>query len=185
MGKTWTRGQAEHLYRRYVGLVRYRALRILGDEQDAHEVTQEAFARLLKHYDPADAEDTPAALLIRITTNLSLNLIRNNTARREKLRQRGADELPPANLLDHETIERSDLIRTMLGQVPPDVAALAVNFYLDGMSKREIAELHHLSVPTVRKRLNLFVNRSRKKLAKDLMTAVTLVLAAALMVSRQ
>jgi DNA-directed RNA polymerase specialized sigma24 family protein len=77
----WTRNQAENVYRRYAGLVRYRAMNILGDEQDAREVTQEAFARLYRHYRAEDADETPAALLIRITTNLSLTLIRDHASR--------------------------------------------------------------------------------------------------------
>ena len=91
MAREWTRVQAEELYERYAGLVRYRAMRILDDEQDAREVTQEAFARLLKSYDPDAAAETPAALLIKITTNLSLNLIRNASSRREKLRMHRDD----------------------------------------------------------------------------------------------
>ncbi len=177
----WTRTQAEHFYTRYAGLVRYRAMRILADEQDAREITQEAFARLLHHYDPEDAQDTPAALLTRITTNLSLNLIRNRTSQREKLSQHGGDmAMGRSSMLDHETIERSELVRSLLDKVPSDVAHLAVNYYIDGMTQEEIADLHRLSVPTVRKRLALFVRRSRKTLLGDVNRVVTLLFAAVL-----
>ncbi len=173
---TWTEAQAEHYYRRYAGLVRYRALRILADEQDAREITQEAFARLLHHYRPEDAAETPAALLTRITTNLALNLIRDRTSRRQKLAQQGPGvAMGSASLLDHETIERTELVRSLLDRVPQDVAHLAVNYYVDGMTQEEIAELHQISVPTVRKRLALFVRRSRKALQRDVMRLVTLV----------
>ena len=178
---TWTEAQAEHYYRRYVGLVRYRAMRILADEQDAREITQEAFARLLHHYRPADAEETPAALLTRITTNLALNLIRNRTARRQKLAQHGPElGVGRASLLDYETIERAELVRSLLDRVPRDVAHLAINYYIDGMTQEEIAELHRISVPTVRKRLALFVRRSRKALQRDVQRLVTLICSAVL-----
>lgn len=172
----WTRTQAEHFYHRYAGLVRYRAMRILNDEQDAREITQEAFARLLHHYDPEDAQDTPAALVTRITTNLALNRIRNRTSRREKLNLHGEDmAMGRSSVLDHETIERSELVRSLLDRVPTDVAHLAVNYYIDGMTQEEIADLHRLSVPTVRKRLALFVRRSRKTLLGDVNRVVTLL----------
>ncbi len=177
MTEGWTRTQAEQLYGKYAGLVRYRALRILGDEQDAREVTQEAFARLLRHYRASDAEETPAALLIRITTNLSLTLIRDRSSRREKLRMR-ANETPGlgSGPLGRETIERAELVRSLLDRVPEDVQRLVVNYYIDGMTQQEIAELHRISVPTVRKRLDSFVRRSRKALARDLARAICLTL---------
>ncbi len=176
----WTRTQAEHVYRRYAGLVRYRAMNILGDEQDAREVTQEAFARLFRHYRAEDADETPAALLIRITTNLSLTLIRDHSSRREKLKMR-AGEAPGlgSGPLGQETIERAELVRSLLDRVPHDVRQLAVNYYIDGMTQQEIAELHHISVPTVRKRLDQFVRRSRKALSRELARALGAVLVAA------
>lgn len=185
MAREWTRVQAEDLYQRYAGLVRYRAMRILDDEQDAREVTQEAFARLLKSYDPDDAAETPAALLIKITTNLSLNLIRNASSRREKLRMH-RDDRPgvgdgPAG---HDSIERTELIRSLLERVPPDIQRLVVNFYIDDMTKEQIARLHCLSVPTVRKRLDLFVRRSRRSMTREMVQSLVVCLAVALVLTR-
>lgn len=185
MARQWTRQQAEQLYERYAGLVRYRAMRILDDEQDAREVTQEAFARLLHGYDPDDAAETPAALLIKITTNLSLNLIRNASSRRHKLTvhredRPGSGGGPPG----HDAIERTELIRSLLDRVPPDIQRLVVNYYIDDMTKEEIARLHQLSVPTVRKRLDLFVRRCRRSLTRDMVHALMVCVAVAVVLSQ-
>jgi len=184
MARQWTRQRAEELYERYAGLVRDRAMRILDDEEDAREITQEAFARLLRTYDPEDAAETPAALLIKITTNLSLNLIRNASSRREKLRQHrdarpGAGDGPPG----HDSIERTELIRSLLERVSPDIQRLVVNYYIDDMTKEEIARLHSLSVPTVRKRLDVFVRRSRSSLTREMVQALLVCLAVAMILS--
>jgi DNA-directed RNA polymerase specialized sigma24 family protein len=81
--------------------------------------------------------------------------------------------------LGQETIERAELVRSLLGRVPDDVRQLAVNYYIDGMTQQEIADLHRISVPTVRKRLNQFVRRSRKVLTRELARALGAVLMAA------
>ena len=64
------------------------------------------------------------------------------------------------------------MIRLLLTRFDPDIQRLVIHRYIDGMTKREIAELCGLSVPTVRKRLRLFVERSRRLLQRELATGL-------------
>ena len=51
-------------------------------------------------------------------------------------------------------------------------------------TKEQIARLHCLSVPTVRKRLDLFVRRSRRSMTREMVQSLVVCLAVALVLTR-
>ena len=174
MPETATRAQVEILYNRYGSMVYHRCLRILGNEQDARDAVQEVFARVMRHYGNFRSESSPSTWIIRISTNHCLNVIRNRKGRRAKL-QANKEDLQPTDA--HGTrgfdgVERSQLVRLLLDRFDPEIQRLVIHYYIDGMTKEEIARQVGLSVPTVRKRLNLFVSRSRKMLQRELLAGL-------------
>lgn len=173
MAETATHTQVEILYNRYGAMVHRRCLRILGNEQDAMDATQEVFARVSCHYESFRAEAAPSTWLMRISTNHCLNVIRNRSGRRKKLAANRQD-LEPADrgTRAFDGIERAELIRILLARFEPEVQRLVIHHYLDGMTKLEVAQVCGLSVPTVRKRLNLFVRRSRRYLQQELLASL-------------
>ncbi len=174
MAETATHTQVEILYNRYGAMVYRRCLRILGNEQDAMDATQEVFARVTRHYGSFRAEASPSTWLMRISTNHCLNVIRNRSTRRGKLTA-SRHELQPADANGtraFDGIERAELIRALLIRFDPEIQRLVIHHYLDGMTKTEVAALCGLSVPTVRKRLNLFVRRSRRYLQRELLASL-------------
>jgi RNA polymerase sigma-70 factor (ECF subfamily) len=137
----------EALYRRYGPMVLRRCRRLLRDDDEALDVTQDVFVRLIK--DRRRLTDRyPSSLLYRIATNLSLNRIRD--------RQRRAG-LPGDEVL-HRIAAMSDLDTPMLlqrlfGRHPESTRTMAVLHYVDGMTLAEVASECGLSVSGVRKRL--------------------------------
>ena len=106
---------------------------------------------------------------MRISTNHCLNVIRNRTSRRAKLDQRKLEKPGVGQgLQGPEAIEHTRAVRRALEQTDPQVQKLAIHFWFDEMSKEEIARTCGISVPTVRKRLRLFLERARRQLALDL-----------------
>ncbi len=173
MAETATHTRVEILYNRYGSMVHRRCLRILGNDQDAMDATQEVFARVTRHYESFRAEAAPSTWLMRISTNHCLNVIRNRTGRRQKLTaQRHELEPTDRGTRGFDGIERAELIRALLIRFEPDIQRLVIHHYLDGMTKLEVAEVCGLSVPTVRKRLNLFVRRSRRYLQRELLASL-------------
>ncbi len=168
-----TRAQVEILYNRYGAMVHGRCLRILGNKQDALDATQEVFARVMRHHDSFRAESSPSTWIMRISTNHCLNVLRNRRGRREKL-QAHKHDLPQSHPGERvfDGVERAQLVRLLLSRFDPDIQRLAIHFYIDGMSKTEIAQLCELSVPTVRKRLDIFIKRSRRMLRRELVAAL-------------
>jgi RNA polymerase sigma-70 factor (ECF subfamily) len=173
MAESATHTQIEILYKSYGAMVHRRCLRILGNEQDAMDATQEVFARVTRHYGSFRAEAAPSTWLMRISTNHCLNVIRDSASRRGKLSAQ-RHELQPADsgTRAFDGIERAELIRALLIRFDPEIQRLVIHHYLDGMTKIEVADLCGLSVPTVRKRLNLFVRRSRRYLQRELLASL-------------
>ncbi len=157
--------QVERLYHRYGALIHRRCRRILRNDDDAWDATQEVFARAIRSWDSWDGEATRLTWLSRIATNHCLNVIRNATGRRSKLDQRQG-ERPGAGTgpSDQGQLELLDLVRAVMDDMDPELQRLAILYWFDEMTQQEIAEEVGLSVPTVRKRLRLFVDKARRQL---------------------
>ena len=57
-------------------------------------------------------------------------------------------------------------MRAVMQDMDPELQKLAVLYWFDEMTQQEIAREVGLSVPTVRKRLRLFVDKARRRLRK-------------------
>jgi RNA polymerase sigma-70 factor (ECF subfamily) len=137
----------EDLYRRYGPMVLRRCRRLLGDEDEALDVAQEVFVRLLQQRRRLSAE-YPSSLLFRIATNLSLNRLRD---------QRRRPVLPGDEAL-HRIAVREDLDAPLLldrlfRRHPESTRTMAVLLHVDGMTLEQVARECGLSVSGVRKRL--------------------------------
>jgi len=142
----------EAFYTRYGPMVLRRCRRLLRDEQAACDAMQEVFLKVLSYRERLSG-DYPSALLYRIATNTCLNKIREE-------RNRGRREFSPllpelvfapaqdaavsaGNLLDHLFENERDEARQ-----------IAVMYFLDGMTLREIGDTVKLSTSGVHKRLD-------------------------------
>lgn len=173
MPDTATRTQVEILYNRYGSMVYHRCLRILGNQQDALDATQEVFARVMRHYGSFRQEASPSTWIMRISTNHCLNVIRNRRGRQAKLTAH-KQELQPRDRGERafDAVDRIELIRTLLTRFDPEIQRLVIHHYIDGMTKEQIAQAVGLSVPTVRKRLDVFVQKSRRYLQRELLAGL-------------
>ena len=55
--------------------------RLTGDEQTAHDLSQETFVRAWQHFDKLQHYDQPRAWLFRVATNLGINHLRGRARR--------------------------------------------------------------------------------------------------------
>ena len=67
-----------------------------------------------------------------------------------------------AKVLDRA--ERNELLRAVLERADPKARAAAVYYFVDEMSQEQAAKAAGCSVPTLRKRLRLFIKSARKVL---------------------
>ncbi|HEX6736821.1 MAG TPA: sigma-70 family RNA polymerase sigma factor [Vicinamibacteria bacterium] len=137
----------EDLYQRYGPMVLRRCRRLLGDEDEALDVAQEVFVRLLQQRRRLSAE-YPSSLLFRIATNLSLNRLRD---------QRRRPVLPGDEALHHiavrEDLDAPLLLDRLFRRHPESTRTMAVLHHVDGMTLEQVARECGMSVSGVRKRL--------------------------------
>ena len=130
-----------------------RALSILGDQEEAKDVTQEVFIKAVQESSTFRAESQLSTWLYRITTNICLNLLRDARRRAALRRERlGPQEEAPLPSCPEDRL----LIRQLLAQADERLAAAAVCVYVDGMSYREAAEVLGVSKRTVGNLLERF-----------------------------
>jgi RNA polymerase sigma-70 factor, ECF subfamily len=161
---TLTDAELAELYHRYAHVVYRRCLSILGNEEDAHDATQETFAKVLRHGERFREESSPLTWMYRISTNHCLNTLRNRKGRRDKLQVHQQDvagdgfATPEADGLDDEVVRR------LLHEVDEQTRQCIVYTYFDDCTRQEVADLVGISVPTVRKRIQAFLDGARRAL---------------------
>ena len=135
------------LFTKYGPMVLRRCRRLLRDEDDARDVTQEVFLRVLKDRGRL-TDQYPSSLLFRIATNLCLNRIRDRRRRPTGPPDPILEQLAPRVDLDAPL-----LLDRLFGRHPESTRTMAVMHYLDGMTLERVAQECGMSVSGVRKRL--------------------------------
>ncbi len=138
------------LYRTYAPMVLRRARRFF-DAQEAEEVVHEVFLRAVEKAHTFRAEASPSTWLYQMTTNHCLNRLRNSQRRRQARLVHGDNpwEMPVAPA-DGET---TALLDQVWRRVDPDLLAVGVHYYVDGLSHAEIARIIGVSRRTVGNRV--------------------------------
>lgn len=163
-----TEAEIRALYGRYAPVLLARCRRILGDDEEARDVVQDTFARVIRHHDSFRAEASPFTWMVRISTNLCLNRLRDHRGRTQKAEQH-------RELLVGEGFTRPDAgrgaeaerVRRLLEEEDDETRALIVYLYFDDMTRQEAAALVGISQPTLRKRVDRFFERARRSLGAD------------------
>jgi RNA polymerase sigma-70 factor, ECF subfamily len=160
------------LIRRYQRQAVAVAYRLLGNPQDALEVTQDAFIKGFTGIKTLQKPEAFGGWLMRIVSNLSLNYRRSRKSRSamplddliEDGHPPGQDPTDPAHLLQSREMGRG-LQRAM--QQLPEKQRLAITlFTVEGMSQKQVADALDCSVEAVK--WHVFQARKKlKELLKD------------------
>jgi RNA polymerase sigma-70 factor (ECF subfamily) len=136
------------------------ALRMLGNVEDAEDVTQTVFLNAflkLRTYDP---KYRFFSWVYRMTVNESLNLLKR---RRRTVPLEPERPVPAPGAAADRTMEVQDLVGRALMRLKPDDRAVVVLKHFASFSYEEIAEVMEIPVRTVKSRL--FTARDRLRLA--------------------
>ena len=147
----------EMLYRKYGPAVLRRARALLRDEQAARDLMQEVFVQAIREGERFRGEASPMTWIYRITTNLCLNRIRDESRRAQLL----AENLPDPDEAREATAEQRATLASILRRVPEELREIAVYYSADQMSHDEIAALVKSSRRTVGNRLDEFRRLAR------------------------
>ena len=152
------------------------ALRIVGNEDDAFDMSQEAFIKAYNSIGNFRGESRFSVWLYRLTTNVCLDYLRSQSRRAHGSLTFSDDEedgkeleIPDDRFSPETLAEKKELreaVRRGLERLPPDYKTIIVLRELEGLSYEEIALVLSLEVGTVKSR----IFRSRKKLCDILLT---------------
>lgn len=151
----------EDYYLRYGPMVLRRCRQLLRDEERAKDAAQEVFAKVLIHKKRLKNQ-YPSSLLFRISTNTCLNMIRDYQSR-SSLRS----EDPLHRIASYDESEKKIMMQDILTKIfrkeKPSTREIAVMFFVDGMTLKEISDEIGLSVSGIRKRIREFRFRAKTK----------------------
>ncbi|MCB9679543.1 MAG: RNA polymerase sigma factor [Alphaproteobacteria bacterium] len=174
----FTEDELRDLYDRYAPVLLQRCRSILKNEEAAHDAVQETFARVIRNADTFRQQSSPLTWMYRISTNYCLNQIRNHGTRQGKLTA-NREDIVGAGFVQPDSDERHDHARIMglLSEADDETRKCVVHTFFDDCTREEVAQLVGLSVPTVRKRINTFLDRARRAFGEAAVASVTLLVA--------
>lgn len=157
------------LFRKYQMRVFRVARRMCGSDDEAWDITQDAFIRAMQAMDRFDTQYRFFTWIYRITTNLAINYSRKKLRRQEvhfeEAYAAGGQQVIEDSMTDRATGEQ--LVKALGKAVEKLTPALKVVFVLrvdQQLSYSEIAESLDIAIGTVMSRLN----RARSKIREEL-----------------
>lgn len=147
----------ERLFREHYEFVYRTARHITGNPQDAEDVVQTLFLRLLGRELTGDVNANPRGYLYRAAVNIALDVLRAR-------KRRAYTDDDPEFLAAGGEDQAFATLRDVLTELHPKSAEILILYHLHGYSHREIAKLLATSQGTIA--VSLF--RSRARLRKSI-----------------
>jgi RNA polymerase sigma-70 factor (ECF subfamily) len=146
-------------------------LRLVGDVEEARELTQEAFTRALVKLDEFRGDSQPYTWLFRIAVNLSISRLRKvqrhrvfsldgnghdpgngQSSRASEMANRRAGQTPQP-LEEMERQERNQQVLAALGRLDTEYRAVLVMRDIEGFDYQQMASVLELPLGTLKSRL--------------------------------
>jgi RNA polymerase sigma-70 factor (ECF subfamily) len=157
----------EQVFRDYAPRIYNLALRMLGNEADAEDVTQDVLLQLIRKLDTFRGESAFPTWLHRITVNAALAYRRKRASREQhhvrdpldSFLEEGRHAAPVRNWWvqpDQIAVDRETqrLIENAIAGLPELYRDVYVLADVEGLANSEIADMLGLSVPAVKSRLH-------------------------------
>ncbi|MGA2582847.1 MAG: sigma-70 family RNA polymerase sigma factor [Tepidisphaeraceae bacterium] len=143
-------------------------LRLVGDPEEARELTQETFTRGLDKIDTFRGDASPYTWLFRIAMNLGISQLRSVQRHRiyslDGSRASSNGEAPPMRMRlardsaegPSEAVERKErqqMVLVALGRIDPEYRALLIMRDIEGFDYQQMADVLGLPIGTLKSRL--------------------------------
>jgi RNA polymerase sigma-70 factor, ECF subfamily len=152
----------EVIVKKYQGRILAHTWRLLKNEADAEDVTQETFVRFYETLGKFKKDSPIGPWIYKIATNISFDILRKNKKMTPLTYE--IEDKQESNL---ETIiknEEVDNLKKVLIKMPPKYKIPVISYYLKQLSYQEIARKMAIPLNTVRTR----IKRGKEYLFKKL-----------------
>src|SRR6185295_19089084 len=157
----------ERIFQEHHALVYRVAYRVTGSGEDAEDVLQTLFLRLLRREMLPDIERNPKAYLHRAAINIALDIVKQK--RRSVSPADIEDQLEDSKAQpdrQHQSSQIQEWLRTALSDLNPKAAEIFVLRHVEGYDNTEIASMLGTSRGTVA----VLLFRARARLKKSIRT---------------
>ncbi len=140
------------------------AYRLMGREEEAEDVLQDAFIAAFKNIHSYRGDSPFGAWLKRIVVNKAINMLRSRRKEIEPINEQ-TELIPEEEVFIYKEDLSVEKVRTALLQLPDGYRNVLSLYLLEGYDHEEIAEILSISESTSKSQLN----RAKAKL-KELLT---------------
>jgi RNA polymerase sigma-70 factor (ECF subfamily) len=151
----------EQLFRDHHSSIYVYLCRLVGDQKQAEDLTQDTFVKAYRSLPRLPVEANARAWLYRIATNTALDWLRRRRLI-SWLPLFGRDDHPAVRTSFADASLESVTVQQVLGQLPPRYRLPLVLYACQGLSTQEVAEILQISRGAVKTRLF----RAREKFRK-------------------
>jgi RNA polymerase sigma-70 factor (ECF subfamily) len=148
----------EELVQEHYQMAYHTAYAVLGRAEDAEDVAQTIFLRLLHHVASREAKRQPRAYIYKAAVNESLNIIRS---RKNQILTDEADHFAAQPSSSQSAEELHDRLYAAIAKLSPSAAEILILRYVHKYSDAEIAKLLGTSRGTIA--VSLYRSRARLK----------------------
>jgi RNA polymerase sigma-70 factor (ECF subfamily) len=163
-------GNLESLFQECHGQVFATAYRMTGSAQDAEDVLQTVFLRLLRRQDDLDLSPSPGSYLHRAAVNASLDLIRSRA--RSRTVHLDDFEVPEGSHRSPDRLQEDREMRSLLRQalltLTPKSAEIFSLRFLEDLSNQEIAKTLGMTQTAV----GVALHRARGQVKKQIRSLI-------------
>ncbi len=162
-------GAFETLVTKYQPLIMNLCYRYIGNQEDAEEVAQDVFIRVLRYSGSYEPKAKLSTYLYRIAVNLSINRIRDNKWKRFVSWDSATQDKPPFHGGEQpdelaEQREKREAIRRVIDSLPENQKTAVILKRFQELSYEEIAGIMRISVSAVESLLFRAKQTLKKKL---------------------
>jgi RNA polymerase sigma-70 factor, ECF subfamily len=152
----------EVLFRKHQSYAYNVAYGLVGNSEDAADITQEAFLRVHRNMNRFRGDSTFTTWLYRVVVNLAITELRRRTRSRTLLMEdiapaeawRAEEEASDAPLIHLEIDEERETVQRVLRHLPPDYRAVLVLRHFQQLAYEEICQVLGLTMSQVKTRLH-------------------------------
>ena len=155
------------------------AYRMMGNEEDAKDMAQEAFIKIYKSIQNFREESSFSTWLYRIVTNVCLDELRKRkkdklvplelsieTDKGTAIVELSAERETPEDI--YERVEKKQLIQNAISSLGEDYKTVIILRDIQGFGYEEIATMLNCSLGTIKSRINRARNQLKDKLRYQL-----------------
>ena len=141
---------------RYQNKIFWVAYQMVGNHEEARDISQEAFIRVYRSLDKFHLTSNFYTWLYRIVVNLCIDFLRKQKPKNKAVSFEEVGELKNTDLPIEEYLEKKELsqeVNEILNQLPPTYRIILILRDIEGLSCKEIEQVVGCNHNTVRWRL--------------------------------